>query len=149
MLKTRTAFVITVLMVGNFAVSLQAVEPRPLSKGIKPSKTKNVQETIATLLTDRGLESATAEKKAAALFSHTAQADLELHHLKQHLGTLLPSNELETVLTRRALFEQSIDLASVYSLTGLLHEVTGRAPDDATLKQLREVAALNSALRTV
>jgi hypothetical protein len=149
MLKTRTALFVTVLMVGNFAVSLQAVELRSLSKGTHPNLVKNVQKEIASLLQERGLEGPAAEKKAAALFTNSAQADLELHHLKQQLGALLPADDLKAVLTRRALFEQSIDLASADSLTGLVHEVAGKTPDATVLQQLRHVAALNAAMRSV
>ncbi len=50
MLRTKTAIVVTVLMIGNFAVSLQAVPLQIVQAEPAPSNGKNLKKRISQML---------------------------------------------------------------------------------------------------
>lgn len=147
MLRRNTAIVITVLMIGNVAVSLQAASFELLPELRSTSSENSAESRIADLLHERGLEHAAAVQKARALFANTHTPTLgELQYLCDRLNGLISMKQLEEVLARRALFEKGIDLASAEGLIGLVHEATGTAPDAKAIQRLREVAQINHTL---
>ncbi len=150
MLRTKTAIVVTVLMIGNFAVSLQAVPLQIVQAEPAPSNGKNLKKRISKMLQDRGLEPTVADAKAANLFTGDERfTDLQLHHLRTRTADIISNDALDNVLSRRALFESPVDLTSADNLTGLLHEALGKAPDETLLKTVAEIASMNRALYTV
>lgn len=144
MLKRKTVLVATVLMIGNVTVSLQAVPLRPPLEESGTSRGERLQNQVADRLAARGLEHSAAKEKAAKLFKGRAYAiTTQLSHLHDRLEGTLDMEALENVLERRALFEQEIDLGTVGGLSGVVLEATGKAPDDACVAMLHEIAALN------
>jgi hypothetical protein len=146
MRKTNSVIVVTVLMLGNLTISLQAIPLDFVREEKTLSQSESAEMRISRLLQERGLEPAAADAKARKLFRSDARcAAAGIKHLGERLGERLPAPVLDDALARRALFEKSVDLASADSLAALVHEASGVAPDEQTLNLLHDVAAVNKA----
>lgn len=141
MLRTKTAIVVTVLMIGNVAVSLHAATRNLPQEQRRAACDVTIETHIGNLLQERGLERQAATEKAQRLFAGHRPTQFELQHLCDRIGAPLEMNRLEEVLVRRALFGKSVDMTSSESLTGLLHEALGKVPDEVQRQVLNDVAA--------
>ena len=149
MLKRNTVLVATVLMIGNVTLPLQAL---PLPSSYEESGTlhaETFQNRIADRLQKQGLETAAAHAKATKLFEGKAHCtEAQLTHLCSRLEGTLCMERLEALIGKRALFEQKLELTTAEGLYGIVLEATGKAPDEAVLQTLREVAVHNRSLES-
>lgn len=141
MSKTRHV-IFTVLILGNIPVFLQAepVEMRIETVASDASEKRGAATRIRELLEQQGLDAKTAEQKVAGLFVRPTTHQ-ELQILSERLGGTPNLAQIETALTKRALFGRSIDLRSADHLIGLFQSATGRVPDTAQLAMLHAAAA--------
>ena len=148
MRKNNTVIVVGILMLGNLTVALQASVPIDFVRENRAfSRVENTEARISRLLEERGLESQAAHQKARAFCQHSPHLNESgLRHLTQRLSGPLSPELLDAALTRRALFERSVDLTSADSLAALYQDATGMAPDERTLAVLHDVASLNRAI---
>lgn len=134
------------LVLGNITVSIQA-SPLRLPKEERYSENdKNAAQHIAGLLRGQGLEKEAALQKSLALFANTSYTLGDFERLCRKLEGTITVAQLEKTLVKHALFEKPVNLASAHDLIGLVHEATGKAPDETQRLRLHDIALRHAAV---
>jgi len=110
----------------------------------RKSETSNIHHSVLKLLEDGGLEKEAALEKASSLFkSNYAGIDRQFDNLISHPELRIDDKGLLRVLSKRALYNRSVDFKDYHSLTGLVHDTKKGALSNSEREAIYEVSVLN------
>ena len=144
-MRRKIFFIGSILLITNFVYALP-VQHAPRQR----SAVSKVDQALVSLITDQlvslGLERKIAEQKVSNLFAgNINNAALNLQHFIFAFESITPEKVMH-YLSKKALFDQQIDLTSYDALVGMLQRIDFSLVDAEAYAKLQNIAKINKTL---
>lgn len=127
------------------SLTISPILTSSLSATVRQNKQNNLSLNIAKKLYNRGIDNDAAHKITNEFFAGNEDLFAVLLGNLEYRCSALNKDEIMNYISSLALKRESINLDSYASLVNMLHRIKHQAPNKKVLKELKDVASINSA----